>query len=152
MPSPRYKLLAFFLIHAIFLAQILRLQRVFAQERKLRPVLVTWLRVPRIKPDHQWRVAAPPAAQGGLLISGGRGCLGEGRLGLPGQVWELRFLPSSPSFPGEIALQNLSGQNAWEVPDILLPDIRGLLIIVTDGDDPFQENPATSAIGCMHGP
>ena len=33
--------------------------------------------------------------------SGGRGCLGEGRLGLPGQVWELRFLLSFPSFPGE---------------------------------------------------
>ena len=31
--------------------------------------------------------------------SGGSGCLEEGRLGLPGQVWELRFLPSFPSFP-----------------------------------------------------
>ena len=27
-------------------------------------------------------------------ISGGRGCLGEGRLGVPGQVWEFSFLPS----------------------------------------------------------
>ena len=26
----------------------------------------------------------------------GRGCLGEGRLGVPGQVWEFRFLPSFP--------------------------------------------------------
>ena len=35
-----------------------------------------------------------------LKVPGGGGSpeLGEGRLGLPGQVWELRFLPSSPSF------------------------------------------------------
>ena len=32
---------------------------------------------------------------------GGCGCLGERRLGLPSQVWELRFLPSFPSFPRE---------------------------------------------------
>ena len=32
---------------------------------------------------------------------GGRGCLGEGRLGLPGQVWELEFLSSFASFPRE---------------------------------------------------
>ena len=36
-----------------------------------------------------------------FCLSGGHGCLGEGRLGLPGQVWEVRFLPSFPSFPGE---------------------------------------------------
>ena len=29
-----------------------------------------------------------------MISSGGRGCLGEGRLELPGQVWELKFLPS----------------------------------------------------------
>ena len=32
---------------------------------------------------------------------GGCRCLGEGRLPHPGQVWELRFLPSFPSFPRE---------------------------------------------------
>ena len=36
-----------------------------------------------------------------LTDSGGRGCLGEGRLGLSGEVWEFRFLPSFPSFPRE---------------------------------------------------
>ena len=29
-------------------------------------------------------------------LSGGRGCLGEGLRGVPGQVWEFRFLPSFP--------------------------------------------------------
>ena len=50
------------------------------------------------------------------LKLGGRGCLGEGRLGVPGQVWEFRFLP-----------KKCLGKRL-EVPDILLPDIRGLLI------------------------
>ena len=45
---------------------------------------------------------------------------GEGRLGVPGQVWEFRFLPSFPSFPRE----NRSSKNVWE---LLPPDIRGLL-------------------------
>ena len=44
------------------------------------------------------------------LNSGGRGCLGEGRLGVPDQVWEFRFLPSFPLFPGE----NRSSSNVWE--------------------------------------
>ena len=35
-------------------------------------------------------------------MSSGRGCLGEGRLGLPGQVWELRL--------GKIAVPNMSGE------------------------------------------
>ena len=35
------------------------------------------------------------------LDSGGRGCLGEGRLGVPGQVWEFRFLRSFPLSPRE---------------------------------------------------
>ena len=39
--------------------------------------------------------------KGSDLRSGGRGCLGEGRLGVPGQVREFRFLPSFPSFPRE---------------------------------------------------
>ena len=43
-------------------------------------------------------------------FSGGRGCLGEGRLGLSGQVWEFRFLPSFPSFPRENAVQKQSGK------------------------------------------
>ena len=59
-------------------------------------------------------------------ISGGRGCLEEGRLGVPGQVWEFRFLPLLPSIIREIAVQEMSGKRL-EVPDILLPDIRGLL-------------------------
>ena len=37
-------------------------------------------------------------------------CLGEGRLGLPDQVWELRFLPSFLSFPRE----NRSSEKVWE--------------------------------------
>ena len=44
------------------------------------------------------------------LRSGGRRCLGEGRLELSGQVWELRFLPLFPSFPGE----NCNSTNVWE--------------------------------------
>ena len=40
----------------------------------------------------------------------GRGCLQGGCLGLPGRVWELRFLPSFPSFPGKIAVQETSGK------------------------------------------
>ena len=46
--------------------------------------------------------------------SGGRGCLGEGHLGLPGQVWELRFLPSFPSFPRENCTSKNVGKNAWK--------------------------------------
>ena len=60
-------------------------------------------------------------------VSGGRGCLGAGRLGVPGQVWEFRFLPSFPSFPGENRSSINVGETPPEVPDILLPDIRGLL-------------------------
>ena len=45
-------------------------------------------------------------------VSGGRGCLEEGRLGVPGQVWEFRFLPSFPSFPRE----NRSSRSVWETP------------------------------------
>ena len=41
---------------------------------------------------------------------GGRGCLEEGRLGVPGQNWEFRFLPSFPSFPRE----NRSSRDVWE--------------------------------------
>ena len=40
------------------------------------------------------------------------GCLGEGHLGLASQVWELRFLPSFPSFPGKIRTSN----NVWKTP------------------------------------
>ena len=36
--------------------------------------------------------------------SGGRGCLGEGRLGLPCRVWELRSLPSFLHFLEKIAI------------------------------------------------
>ena len=32
-------------------------------------------------------------------MSGGRGCLGDRHLGVRGQVWELRFLPSFASLP-----------------------------------------------------
>ena len=58
--------------------------------------------------------------------SGGRGCLGEGRLGVPGQVWKFRFLPASPSFPREKSQFKKCLGERLEVPDILLPDIRGL--------------------------
>ena len=64
------------------------------------------------------------------LHSGGRGCLGEGRLGVPGQVWEVRFLPSFPSFPRENSHFKKCLGERLEVSDILLPDIRGLLIHV----------------------
>ena len=44
-------------------------------------------------------------------MSGARGCLGEGRLGVPGQVWEFRFLLSFPSFPRENrSIQEMSGK------------------------------------------
>ena len=42
----------------------------------------------------------------GEAESGGRGCLGEGCLGLPGQVWE-------PSFPSYLR-ENRSSKNVWE--------------------------------------
>ena len=58
-------------------------------------------------------------AQANWEFQGGPGCLGEGRLGVPGQVWEFRLLPSFPSFPRENRSSKMSG--------ILLPDIRGLL-------------------------
>ena len=35
-----------------------------------------------------------PATPEKTLLSDGRGCREEGRLGVPGQVWEFRFLPS----------------------------------------------------------
>ena len=43
-------------------------------------------------------------------ISGFEGILEEGRLGVPGEVWEFRFLPSFPTFPKE----NRSSRNVWE--------------------------------------
>ena len=49
-------------------------------------------------------------------------------LGVPGQVWEFRFLWSFPSFPRENrSSRNVLGKRL-EVPDILLPDICSLLI------------------------
>ena len=47
---------------------------------------------------------------GGAWLSGGRGCLWEGRLGVPGQVWEFRFLPSPPSS----TRANRSSRKVWE--------------------------------------
>ena len=44
--------------------------------------------------------------------SGGRRCLGEGRLGVPGQVREFRFVLSFPSFPRE----NWNSRNVWKTP------------------------------------
>ena len=40
----------------------------------------------------------------------GRGCLGEGRLGVPGQVWEFRFCCFFLHFLGKIAIQEMSGK------------------------------------------
>ena len=45
-----------------------------------------------------------------MFDSGDRGCLGEGRLGVPGQIWEFRFLLSFLSLPRE----NRSSRNVWE--------------------------------------
>ena len=51
-------------------------------------------------------VIYPPA-----ILSGARGCLGQGRLGVfLGQVWEFRFWPSFPSFLGKIAVREMSGK------------------------------------------
>ena len=48
-------------------------------------------------------------------FSGGRGCLEEGRLGVPGQVWEFGFLPSFASFPRENrSLRDFLWENAWK--------------------------------------
>ena len=47
-------------------------------------------------------------------LSGGRGCLGGGRLGVPGQVREFRFLPSFPLFPGEDRSSSNVWENAWK--------------------------------------
>ena len=49
-----------------------------------------------------------------LPVSGGRGCLGEGRLGVPGQVWEFRFLLSFPSFHQESRSSRNVWENAWK--------------------------------------
>ena len=57
----------------------------------------------KISGDMKWKVQ-------GTRQSDGRGCLGEGRLGVPGQVWEVRFLPSFPSFPRKFAVQKMSGR------------------------------------------
>ena len=46
----------------------------------------------------------------GTQRSGGHGFLGEGRLKLPGQVWELRILPSFPSYP----TKNRCSDSVWE--------------------------------------
>ena len=56
--------------------------------------------------------------------SGGRGCLGEGRLGVPCQVWEFRFLLSFPLFPREIAVQEMSGRRPGS------PRLRKILVSV----------------------
>ena len=55
---------------------------------------------------------------------------GEGRLGVPGQVWEFTFLLPFPSFIswGKSQFKKCLGKRlGLEVPDILLPDIRGIL-------------------------
>ena len=60
----------------------------------------------------------------GLRGSKLRGCLGEGRLELPGQVREFRFFPSYPSFPRENHSSVKCQGKRLEVPDVLLPHIR----------------------------
>ena len=54
------------------------------------------------------------SVEGWNVSSGGCGCLGEGRLGVPGQVWEFRFLPFSPSFPRENRSSRTVWENAWK--------------------------------------
>ena len=56
-------------------------------------------------------------------FSGGRRCLGAGRLGLPGSSGSCRLFLH---FLAKIAVKKCLGKHL-EVPDILLPDIRGLL-------------------------
>ena len=43
-------------------------------------------------------------------LSGGRGCLGEGCLGVPGEIWEFWFLASFLHFLGKIGIQEMSGK------------------------------------------
>ena len=42
---------------------------------------------------------------------------------LPGQVWDRRVLPSSPSFPKQIRTSNKNLGIHLEVPDIILPEV-----------------------------
>ena len=65
-----------------------------------------------------------------VLSSGGRGCLGEGRLGVPGPSLGVQVLAVF-SFPRE-NLSSKKSEKTLEAPDILLPDIRGLLISPLD--------------------
>ena len=44
------------------------------------------------------------------VVSGDRGRLGEGRLGVRQVSWEFRFLPSFPYFLGKVAVQEISGK------------------------------------------
>ena len=48
------------------------------------------------------------------VLSGGCGCLGDGRLELPDQLWELRVLPSFPSRLGENRSSKIIWENAWK--------------------------------------
>ena len=50
----------------------------------------------------------------------------------PGQVWEFRFCLLFLHFLGKIAVQKKCLGKHLEVPDILLPDIRGLLRVPGD--------------------
>ena len=50
------------------------------------------------------------------------------------QVWEFRFLRSFPSFPRRKSQFKKCLGKRLEVPDILLPDIRGLLISALPSD------------------
>ena len=72
-------------------------------------------------------------------FSGGRGCLGEGRLGLPCRVWELRSLPSFPSFPREIAIQTMSGKTPGSPRHPSTRHLRGLLT----SDPQVKKHPET---------
>ena len=81
---------------------------------------------PKFGSQHQLRIKTLLSLKikvAGFNVPNGRGCLGERCQGLPGQVWDLRFLPSFPSFPRENHSSRMLGKKRLEVPDTLLPDI-----------------------------
>ena len=63
-----------------------------------------------------------------FVLAGGRGCLGEERLGVPGQVGSSGSCHLFLVSKGKSQFKKCLGKRL-EVPDILLPDIRGLLIL-----------------------
>ena len=64
-------------------------------------------------PGFFWSNASRGAPDGVAILKSyrvGCGCLKERRLGVPGQVWEFRFLLPFPHFVGKIAVPEMSGK------------------------------------------